>query len=154
MCLVGTPNYCDPTTLPIVNNANSPSPITLVGWSTYYTCALGFQSTGGVTNPYVTCNAKTATAGQWSTPVYTCQGTCEYSYVSLYSNPVADLRITFITVPINIICIGSYSYCTLCNAVFSGYCPGAAPSVPNANSPVPVTTVFSSTLFTCNSGAH
>lgn len=66
------PNYCDPTTLPTVANANTPTPYTTVNSTTYYTCAFGYQSTGA-TDPSVSCNANTATAGQWSSTTNACQ---------------------------------------------------------------------------------
>ena len=75
MCCIAIPNYCDPTVgFPSVANANTPTPYTTVGSTTYYTCALGYQSSGGATNPSVTCNNNTSTSGLWSTTINTCQG--------------------------------------------------------------------------------
>ena len=75
MCFVAMPNYCDPSVgFPSLADANTPTPYTTVGSTTYYTCALGYQSSVGATKPFVTCNANSVTAGQWSTTSNTCQG--------------------------------------------------------------------------------
>ena len=64
-------NYC-PSTGPSLLFANSPSPQRILYNTTYFTCNIGYQSSG-VVNPSFTCLPLGATAGTYSAITYSCQ---------------------------------------------------------------------------------
>lgn len=65
-------NYCDPTTAPILDNANLSLPLQMITNITYFTCLYGFHTTGGLTQPYYSCLTYNVTNGQWSNITYIC----------------------------------------------------------------------------------
>lgn len=67
-------DYCATSPAPpTILNAPIPTPNQTVNSITYFTCNNGYQSNGGSSQPFFTCNPYTATAGSWSTGVtYSC----------------------------------------------------------------------------------
>lgn len=68
------PTYCTGTP-PACSNSLALTPVQTLGAKNYYTCANGYASSSGVSNPYFTCNSNTATSGVWSGLTYSCVGT-------------------------------------------------------------------------------
>ena len=68
------PNYC-PASGPVLAFANSPSPQRFLYNITYFTCDIGFISSGGSVNPSFTCLPSNATSGTYSMITYSCERT-------------------------------------------------------------------------------
>ena len=77
MSLAEITNYCaNSPAAPTILYAAIPTPNQTVNSFTYFTCYPGYQSSGGGTQPFFTCNANTAAAGAWSSGVtYSCEST-------------------------------------------------------------------------------
>ena len=75
------PNYC-PASGPILAFANSPSPQRCLYNITYFTCDIGFISSGGSVNPSFTCLSSSATSGTFSTITYSCERKIHYYLLS------------------------------------------------------------------------
>lgn len=74
VCLLEIANYCI-SAAPTLLYANSPAPVPTVYDLTNFTCNLGYSSSDIATAPYYTCLPLNALTGQWSSIVYTCDGT-------------------------------------------------------------------------------
>lgn len=66
------PYYCPTTGQSTLTNANTPVPNQVVNTTTSFTCNSGYQSSGGATAPYYTCNPSSTAAGVWSAVSNTC----------------------------------------------------------------------------------
>ena len=80
---IGIMNYCDAASAPVMVGATyTPTPVTVVGQNTYFTCGYGNVSTGGNQLPYYTCLAYNATVGTWSGITYTCERTLTHAHMA------------------------------------------------------------------------
>ena len=74
-----TAGYCPLTpSAPNLPNADTPTAVRTVNDVTSFTCNFGFESSGGATSPFYTCQTNTVSAGSWSGVTLTCNSRTSY----------------------------------------------------------------------------
>ena len=89
LCFQVIQGYCLNTAVPILSNANTPSPTQTLGAITYFTCNFGYQTTGS-SLPFFSCTVFNASVGLWSTVTYSCTRTLNCNLVSLDYKPLFE----------------------------------------------------------------
>lgn len=96
------PVYCNNSTAPSLEFANTPDPVVTVYDYTNFTCNLGYVSSAAPILPYYACEPLNAVAGVWSAVNYSCLRKQHYNTIFSTQKALSQIHyIYFLWTPSN-----------------------------------------------------